>query len=246
MSSNCWAAASLTLNLAKCEFGQATITYLGKEVGQGQVHPVEAKIAAITEFPAPQTRRELRRFLGMAGYNLRFCQNFSTVACPLTNLLSPSNSFVWTKECQYTFDNVKVLLCSVPVLPAPELLRPFKLEIVASAVGAGAVLLQEDVTGVDHLVCYFSRKFNKHQLNYSTIEKEALSLIALQHFEVYVGSTNLPIVVFTDHNPLTFLPRMYNQNQRLMRWALVVQNYDLEIRHKRGQENVVADALSRV
>ncbi len=121
------------------------------------------------------------------------------------------------------------------------------MEVDASAVGAGAILLQEDVTGVDHPVCYFSRKFNKHQLNYSTIEKEALSLLlALQHFEVYVGSTNLPIVVFTDYNPLTFLSRMYNQNQRLMRWALVVQNYDLEIRHKRGQEKVVADALSRV
>lgn len=121
------------------------------------------------------------------------------------------------------------------------------MEVDASAVGAGAVLLQEDVTGVDHPVCCFSQKFNKHQLNYSTIEKEALSLLfALQHFEVYVGSTNLPIVVFTDHNPLTFMSCMYNQNQRLMRWALVLQNYDLEIQHKTGQENVVTDALSRV
>lgn len=237
------ANASLTLNLAKCEFGQATITYLGKEVGQGQVRPVEAKITAINEFHAPQTRRELRRFLGMAGYYRGFCRNFSTVACSL----SPSNPFVWTEECQHAFDSVKVLLCSVPVLAAPDLLRSFKLEINASAVGAAAVLLQEDGAGVDHPVCYFSRKFNKNQLNYSTIEKEALSLLfALQHFEVYVGSTTLPVVVFTDHNPLTFLSRMYNHNQRLMRWSLVLQNYDLEIRHKKGRENVVADALSRV
>lgn len=122
--------ASLTLNLTKCEFGQATITYLGKEVGQGQGRPVEAKIAAITEFPAPKTRRELRRFIGMAGYYRSFCRNFSTVACPLTNLLSPSNSFVWTKECQHASDSMKVLLCSVPVLAAPDLLRPFKWKLM--------------------------------------------------------------------------------------------------------------------
>ncbi len=94
---------------------------------------------------------------------------------------------------------------------------------------------------------YFSRKFNKHQLNYSTIEKEALALLlALQHFEVYLGSSNLPVIVFTDHNPLVFLSRMYNQNQRLMRWALVLQNYNVEIKHKKGVDNVLADALSRV
>lgn len=61
-------SASLTLNLAKCEFGKAIVSYLGKKVGQGQIRPVEAKVQAISDFPAPQMRRELRCFLGMAGY----------------------------------------------------------------------------------------------------------------------------------------------------------------------------------
>ena len=129
---------------------------------------------------------------------------------------------------------------------APDCTRVFKLEVDASAVGAGAVLIQEDENGIEHPISYFSRKFNKHQLNYSTIEKEALALLfALQHFEVYLGSSSLPIVVYTDHNPLVFLTRMCNHNQRLMRWALIVQSYNLEIRHKKGSENVLADALSR-
>jgi hypothetical protein len=77
--------------------------------------------------------------------------------------------------------------------------------------------------------------------------QEALALLfALQFFEVYLGSSSRPIVVYTDHNPLVFLHRMYNQNQRLMRWALAMQDYSLEIRHKKGSENVVADALSRL
>lgn len=238
--------ASLTLNLAKCVFGQATVTYLGKQVGNGQVKPVEEKVVAITKFPVPVTRRELRRFLGMIGYYRGFCKNFATVVTPLTNLLSPKQTFVWSEECQVAFENAKALMCTSPVLAAPQFDRAFKLEVDASAVGAGAVLIQEGKDGVDHPVCFFSRKFNKHQANYSTIEKETLALLlALQFFEVYLGSSSLPTIVFTDHHPLVFLSRMYNANQRLMRWALFVQNYHLEIHHKKGSENILADALSR-
>lgn len=241
------AEASLTLNLAKCEFGKATVTYLGRQVGQGQVLPIEAKVSAIAECPVPSTRRALRRFLGMAGYYRSFFRNFSTIIHPLTTLLSPQVDFVWTPECQYAFESAKSLLSHAPVLAAPDVSRPFQLEIDASAVGAGAVLLQENIDGVGHPVSYFSHKFNKYQLNYSTIEKDTLALLlALQHFEVYVGSSPLPVVVFTDHNPLVFLSRMYSHNQRLMRWALIVQDFNLEIRHKKGSENMLADALSRV
>ena len=112
--------------------------------------------------------------------------------------------------------------------------------------GAGSVLLQEDDNGVDHPVCYFSKKFNKHQRNYSTIEKECLSLIlALQHFEVYLASSHAPIVVFSDHNPLTFIHKMKNKNQRLLRWSLMLQEHNLDIRHIKGRDNIIPDALSR-
>ncbi len=129
--------AFLTLYLAKCEIGKATVTYLGKQVGHGQVRPVMAKISSINEFPVPKTRRELRRFLGMAGYYRCFCRNFSSVATPLTSLLSPAEPFVWSSECQTAFDNIKVLLCSEPVLAAPNFSLPFKLEVDVSDVGAG-------------------------------------------------------------------------------------------------------------
>jgi len=111
-------------------------------------------------------------------------------------------------------------------------------------VAAGAVLLQEDDEGVEHPVCYFSKKFNKSQRNYSTIEKECLALVlALQHFEVYVTSSSLPIVVYSDQNPLVFIHKMKDKNQPLLRWTLMLQEYVLEIRHIKG---VIADCLSRV
>lgn len=96
-----------------------------------------------------------------------------------------------------------------PSVRCSDFTRAFKLEVDASAYGAGAVLLQEDDRGIDHPVCYFSKKFNKHQMNYSTNEKETLALLlALQHFEVYVSSSPAPTVVYTDHSPLVFLSRM--------------------------------------
>ena len=211
---------------------KAIVTYLGKQVGQGHVCPVRAKVQAIVDFPAPQMRRELCRFLGMAGYYRAFCKNFSEVVAPLTSLASPKTLFKWSEKCQAAFEAPKAFLCSAPVLAAPNFARPFKLEVDASALGAGAVLLQEDECGVDHPVCYFSRKFKKHQLHYSTIEKEALALLlAIQHFEVYLRSSSEPTVVFSDHNPLVFLNQMQNTNQRLMRWALLVQGFNIEIRY---------------
>ena len=95
--------ANLTVNLGKSEIAKATVQYLGKVVGQGKVLPVTAKVEAITKFPVPTTRRELKRFLGMAGYYRAFCRNFSQVAAPLTDLTSPKVSFYWTPECQIAF-----------------------------------------------------------------------------------------------------------------------------------------------
>ena len=182
----------------------------------------------------------------MAGYYRKFCNNFSAVAEPLTNLLKKRTKFIWNDKCQKAFDTIKAILISSPVLLAPNFEKPFKLAVDASDIGAGSVLIQEDNNGVDHPVCYFSRKFNHYQKNYSTIEKECLALVlSIQHFEVYLNSSVKPIVVFSDHNPLTFLHKLKNKNQRLLRWSLLLQEYDLDIRHIRGRDNVIPDTLSR-
>ena len=102
--------AKLTINLMKSEFGKATVKYLGHIVGQGQVRHLDAKIQTIAKFPIPTSRKELARFLGMAGYYRSFCLNFSEIAAPLTNLLSKKVKFVWTDDCQLAFDKVKLLL----------------------------------------------------------------------------------------------------------------------------------------
>ena len=238
--------AKLTINLVRSEFGKATVEYLGHIVGQGQVGPLDAKIQTIAKFPIPTSRKELARFLGMAGYYRNFCLNFSDIAAPLTNLLSKKVKFVWTDDCQMAFDKVRLLFQKSPVLKSPGYERPFKLIIDSSDVGTGSVLVQEASDGLDHPVSCFSGKFLRYQKNYSVVEKETLGLVlALEHFDVYLGSTPFKIKVYTDHNPLTFLKTMKNKDQRLVRWSLALQEYNLEIQRIPGSENVVADALSR-
>lgn len=228
--------ANLTVNLSKCEFGQATVTYLGKRVGGGQVRPVQAKVEAIFAVPVPTNRTELRRYLAMVGYYRGFCKNFSAVATPLTDLLSPKVDFYWTDGCQHAFEQTKSLLINASVLAAPQFDQPFKLAVDACDVGIGAVLLQDGPDGIEHPISYFSKKLDKHQRWYSTIEKEALALVmALEHFEVYVGGSCVPVWVFTDHNPLVLLDRMHNKNRRLMNWSLRVQPFNIKMYHIRGK-----------
>ncbi|KAJ8032010.1 hypothetical protein HOLleu_25409 [Holothuria leucospilota] len=241
------AKANLTVNLVKSEIACAHVIYLGHVVGQGKVRPIKAKVEGIDKFPAPTDKRQLMRFLGMAGYYRRFCPNFSDIAAPLTKLLKKNEKFDWTDNCQAAFELLKKALMSSPVLIAPDFEKQFKLAVDASDNGIGAVLLQADEHGVDHPVCYYSKKFDKHQKNYSTIAKETLALIlGLQHFDVYLGTTSFPITVYTDHNPLTFLSKMKNKNHRLMRWSLFLQSYNVDIKHIKGKDNVVPDSLSRI
>ncbi|ROT69037.1 hypothetical protein C7M84_012804 [Penaeus vannamei] len=186
------------------------------------------------------------RFLGMVGFYRRYCPNLAEVAAPLTRLTSRKVSFNWTPECQRSFEQLKQFLSSDPVLAAPDFQKPFILHTDASDLATGAVLLQDDDQGVLHPVAYHSTKLAKHQLAYSTIEKELLGIInAIKKFECYLYGGAHPIQIFTDHNPLTFLEKNKYSNHRLLRWSLSLQPYHLQVKHIKGRDNVVADALSR-
>lgn len=236
-------SVKLTVNLSKCHFAKGSVVYLGHVVGMGEVKPVQAKVEAIENFPVPKSKRELSRFLGLAGYYRKFCKNFASVVAPLTDLLG-SVKFQWTQICYEAFCRVKTMLTTEPVLASPDYEKEFSLTIDASDVGAGAVLQQQGPDGSLRPLSYFSRKFTAAQRKYSTIEKEALALVlAARHFQVYLSAR--PTTVFSDHNPLTFLHRMKDSNARIMRWSLLLSEFDLDIKHIRGLDNVVADALSR-
>ena len=154
---------------------------------------------------------------------------------------------MWDDSCQSSFDQLKLFLTNDPVLQSPDFSKPFILQVDACDSGAGGVLLQKSAfDDLLHPVSYTSSKFKKHQMACSTIEKELLSLIlALQKYECYLHGAE-DIEVYTDHNPLVFLQRTKTHNQRLFRWALYLQGFNLNIKHLKGKDNLFADALSRV
>ncbi len=159
----------------------------------------------------------------MAGYYRGFRQYFATVVVPLTNLLSTKVPFVWSEKCQEAFNNAKVSLATAPSLLIPNFKHPFSVAVVASESGAGAVLMQVSSEGKEHPVCCFSKKFNCNQWAYSAVEREALALIlAVLHFEVYLGSSTSPIVIYTDHNTLMFINKMRNHNQCIIIIIIII------------------------
>ncbi|XP_064080620.1 uncharacterized protein LOC135197485 [Macrobrachium nipponense] len=237
--------ANLVVNLRKCQFGVAEITYLGHVVGNGKLMPKDANVQAIREMPYPTTKKDAQRFLGMVQYFKRFIPNLSEAAAPITNLFRGNQEFRCTPECKKAYDYLKGILISNPVLRTPDYDRPFYMAVDASDIGVGAVLFQEKEQ-VRHPVAYYSKKLNPAQTRYSTIEKELLGLVlAMKHFESYHSDHKFPLTILTDHNPLVYLTNFRNQNKRLMRWCLDLQDHNWQIQHIKGTDNKIADVLSR-
>jgi len=150
---------------------------------------------------------------------------------------------VWDDEAEAAFLDLKSRLASRPMLRIPDFSRPFCIAVDASDVALGACLFQM-VDGIEHPVAFYSKKLNPHQQNYATVEKEALALIlATRTFLVYLDSNT--VTVYTDLSPLQFLQKMANHNWKLLRWALELQQYTPDIKHRPGSRNWILDILSR-
>ncbi|XP_026019405.1 NLR family CARD domain-containing protein 3-like [Astatotilapia calliptera] len=195
--------------------------------------------------PLPQTRKQLRSFLGMAGFYRRFIPQFSNRAALLTDLTgSRSPNYIqWTEEAVAAFHDIQQSLSKQPVLYSPNFDEPFILQTDASDRGLGAVLLQETMEG-RHPVAYISRKLFPREVRYSTVEKETLAIKwALDSFRYYLLGRDFTLE--TDHKALQWLEQMKDTNGRITRWYLALQPFRFTVHHVSGKENLTADYLSR-
>ncbi|KAL9382439.1 hypothetical protein Peur_025474 [Populus x canadensis] len=236
--------SNLVLNWEKCHFMVTHGIVLGHIVSSKGIEVDKSKVEVIQKLPTPRTVKDVRSFLGHAGFYRRFIHSFSTIAKPLCNLLSQDVQFDWTSKCQEAFEKLKGLLTTSPIMQAPDWSLPFELMCDASDFAVGAVLGQRK-DKKPHVIYYASKTLNDAQLNYTTTEKELLAVVfALDKFRSYlVGSL---VIVFTDHAALKYLLTKQDAKPRLIRWILLLQEFNLEIRDKKGVENVVADHLSRL
>lgn len=240
--------ANLTINLEKCKFFRSQLKYLGFVIDSKGLRTDPEKVEAILNYPTPTNRKEVKRFLGTASWYRRFISNFSTIAGPLNKLTSTKNNspkFIWTPEADKAFLELKSLLVKAPVLNCPNFQFPFEVHTDASSYGIGAMLSQT-IDGMERPVAYMSRSLTDTERNYSVTEREALAvLIALEHWRCYLENGKT-ISVYTDHSALKWFLSLSNPSGRLARWGIRLSSFNFEIKHRRGKDNVVPDALSRV
>lgn len=235
--------ANLKLQPDKCEFLRREVTYLGHIISEDGVKPDPKKIRSVQDFPRPRNTKNIKQFLGLAGYYRRFIPNFSKTARPLTELLKKDTPFTWADTQEQAFSHLRDALISEPVLQYPDLTKPFVVTTDASDYAVGGILSQGTI-GKDRPIAYTSRLLNAAERNYSTIEKELLAIVySVNHFRSYLYGHKFTLV--TDHKPLVWLHSVKDPTSRLVRWRLKLAEYNYEVIYKAGKTNVNADALSR-
>lgn len=236
--------ANLTINVDKSKFLMKSIRYLGHVVGGGCISPDPGRVKAITEYPQPKTTRQIRSFLGMAGWYQRYIANFSSLAAPITDLLGGKGKFTWTSEAQSAFEDLKTKLAAAPLLTHPDFSRPFIIQCDASTTGVGSALYQLDDDGVEKPIAFMSKKLNSAQRNYTITELECLAaVLSVKRFRGFIEGMEFKVV--TDHASLKWLMGQKDLSGRLARWSLKLQGFNFTIEHRKGSANVVPDALSR-
>ena len=178
--------------------------------------------------------REVRSFLGHAGFYRRFIKDFSKVALPLSNLLQKEVEFDFDDRCKEAFDCLKRAVTTTPIIQAPDWTAPFELMCDASNYALGVVLAQK-IDKLPRVIYYASRTLDATQANYTTTEKELLAIVfALEKFHSYLLGTR--VIVYTNHAALKYLLKKAESKPRLIRWMLWLQEFDLEIRDRSGAQ----------
>jgi hypothetical protein len=237
----------LTVRPSKVEAGFTSIEFLGHVVGEDCMRPVPGKVSKILNVAVPTTKKQVRSLVGLISFYRRYVPNFASVVAPLVALTKKDQptKVRWSEECQNSFDRVKQILSSGPVVKLPDFSKPFTLRSDASSTGIGAVLMQAGDDGVLHPVLYASRKLQDRETRYSTVERECLALVwSVDKFHRYLFGTHF--FVETDHRPLTYLKQSKTPNGRLLRWALSLQEYSFTVIPISGVSNLEADLLSRL
>ncbi|XP_074291769.1 uncharacterized protein LOC141618565 [Silene latifolia] len=171
-------------------------------------------------------------------------RDFSKIVAPLCKLLQKDCEFIMSEECMGAFDMLKEKLISAPIIQPPNWNEPFEIMSDARNYALGAVLGQR-VGKAPHVIHYSSTMMNEAQRNYTTTEKEFLAVVfALEKFRSYILGAK--VIIFTDHAALRHLVSKKESKPRLMRWVLLLSEFDVELKDKKGFTNTVVDHLSRI
>jgi hypothetical protein len=229
----------LYAKMSKCSFYQRQIHYLGHIISKEGIAVDPEKVQAIRELPVLRNVAEVRSFMGLAGYYRRFIARFSKITHSITSLQRKEKKFHWTEECESSLQRLKQLLTSAPILKIAEQNKDYVVCTDACKEGLGGFVSQEGL-----VVCYESRKLKEHEKNYATHDLELAAIVhTLRKWRHYLMGKRFELR--TDHNSMKYLFDQSTLNARKIRWLEFLCEYDFDIKHIKGKENKVADALSR-
>nr|GEX21267.1 reverse transcriptase domain-containing protein [Tanacetum cinerariifolium] len=217
---------------------------LGHKISKKGMEADKAKIEVISKLPHPTTVKGIQSFLGHARFYRRFIKDFSKISRPMTHLLEKNSPFIFSNKCIQAFRTLKEKLTEAPILIAPNWDQPFELMCDASDFAVGAVLGQR-IEKHFRPIHYTSKTMTQAETNYTTIEKEMLAVVyAFEKFRSYLIMNKS--IVYTDHSALKYLFAKKYAKARLLRWILLLQEFNFTIIDTKGDENYAADHLSRL
>ncbi|KAK1610762.1 hypothetical protein QYE76_034435, partial [Lolium multiflorum] len=232
---------NLVLNWEKCHFMVNEGIVLGNKISERGIEVDRSKVEAIEKMPYPRDVKGIRSVLGHAGFYRRFIKYFSKISKPLTNLLQKDVPFVFDDDCKEAFETLKKALTTAPVVEPPDWNLPFEIMCDSDFV-VGAVLGQR-VDKKLNVIHYASKTLDAAQRNYATTEKELLAVVfACDKFRSYIVDSK--VTIHTNHAAIRYLMAKKDAKPRLIRWVLLLQEFDLHIIDRKGADNPVADNLS--
>lgn len=238
------------LSKDKCAFGVSEVVFLGYRIDSQGIYPTEEKVKALKEAPAPKDKQQLQSFLGLLNFYNRFLRGAAHTLEPLHRLLGKDSPWRWGPDEDHAFINAKMLLESSAVLRHYDVHKPLVLACDASPYGLGFVLSHEDQPGLEAPVAYGSRTMTPTERNYSQTDREALAVVSgVKKFHQYLYGRHFKI--YTDHKPLLGLlhhskPIPAVLSPRLLRWNLLLGQYDYELVYRPGRQMGNADSFSRL
>ena len=232
----------ICLNPEKCVFMVRQGKILGHIVSKNGISTDTEKIDVIVKLPKPTNKKEVQAFMGHCGYYRRFIYMYAVIGRPLYALIV---KFEWNEECDVTFQKLKDALVSAPILKAPDWNKTFHVHIDASNFAIGCILAQPGDGNMDFPVCYASRQLNTAERNYTTTEREGLGMIyAVKKYRHYLLANKFTF--FVDHQALLYLVNKPCNTGRIVRWFIILLEFDFTVVVKKGTTHQRADHLSRL
>ena len=230
----------MKINLEKCDFLKKELVYLGFVISKGDLKMDPTKVEAILNWPKPRTAGEVQSFHGLATFYRKFIRNSSNICALILDTIKGGGKmrFEWNSAANKSFEELKKKVAKYPILVLLDFNKVFTIECDASGFAIGAVLSQEG-----RPVAFFSGKLNEAKKKYSSYDLELYAMVqAMKKWRHYL----LPkeFIVYTDNHALSFLNGQEKLNHRHLKWVESLQAYTFTIKHKKGQANKVADALS--